>query len=55
VILDGMPLEPTDDIDTFLDPQQVAGIEVYLDDAYAPPEYGLGKRNFCSVVLVWTK
>jgi hypothetical protein len=55
VILDGMPLEPTDDIDHWVGAQQVAGIEVYPDDAYAPPEYGLGHRNFCSVVLVWTK
>jgi hypothetical protein len=55
VVLDGLALEPNDALDRFVSPQAVAGIEVYPDASFAPPEYGGARRNGCSVVLVWTR
>ena len=39
------------DIDRFLDPAEVAGIEVYPDGATTPPQYKAGN---CGTVLIWT-
>jgi hypothetical protein len=50
-----MLLQPGDEIDRWVSPQEVAGIEVYLDAAFAPPQYGSGRPDGCSVVLVWTR
>lgn len=55
VLLDGTALEPGDEIDQFVSPQQVAGIEVYADPAFAPPQYGGARLTGCSMVLVWTR
>jgi hypothetical protein len=55
VFLDGTELAPGDRIDEHVRPQQVAGIEVYPDPAFAPPQYSGPRRNGCSVVLVWTR
>ncbi len=55
VFLDGLPLDPTESIDAYLGPRQVAGIEVYPDPAFAPPQYSSPWRNGCSVVLFWTR
>lgn len=55
VILDGVPLLSGDSIDRWVSPQQVAGIEVYLEGMHAPPQYGGSRLNNCSVVLVWTR
>lgn len=57
VILDGTVLDSGDDVDKLVRPADVAGIEVYANPDFAPPEYGGARlsRNGCSVVLVWTK
>jgi protocatechuate 3,4-dioxygenase beta subunit len=55
LVLDGMALPPGEDIDRWISPEAVAGIEVYLDRMFAPPQYGSGRLNFCSVVLFWTR
>jgi hypothetical protein len=55
VFLDGLPLDPTESIDTYLGPRQVAGVEVYPGPAFAPPQYSNPWRNGCSVVLFWTR
>ncbi len=55
VFLDGLPLDPTESIDAYLGPRQVAGIEIYPDPAFAPPQYSSPSRNGCSVVLFWTR
>jgi len=55
VFLDGLPLDPTESIDAYLGPRQVAGIEIYPDPAFAPPQYSSPWRNGCSVVLFWAR
>jgi hypothetical protein len=55
VFLDGLPLDPTESIDAYLGPRQVAGIEIYPDPAFAPPQYSTPSRRDCSVVLFWTR
>ncbi|GJG86856.1 hypothetical protein tb265_20370 [Gemmatimonadetes bacterium T265] len=55
VVLDGTALPPGDEIDQYLSPQQVGGIEVYADPAFAPPEYGDARMTGCSIVLIWTR
>ncbi|HEY0778086.1 MAG TPA: carboxypeptidase regulatory-like domain-containing protein [Gemmatirosa sp.] len=43
-------------IDELVSPTEVGGIEVYPDANWAPPEYGrMYGRDFCAVVLIWTK
>jgi protocatechuate 3,4-dioxygenase beta subunit len=54
VVLDGMLLQPDDELDRWVSPDEVAGIEVYLDATFAPPQYGNGRPDSCSIVLVWT-
>ncbi len=54
VVLDGAPLPAGDDLDQLVRPDQVAGIEVYTDATFAPPQYFGPLMNDCSVVLVWT-
>lgn len=51
VVVDGMDIGPNDDLDDFVRPDDIAGIEVYPGDGGAPPQY----RSGCGVVLVWTK
>jgi outer membrane cobalamin receptor len=54
VVLDGMPIQGgADDIDSFVRPSEVSGIEVYSGMGGAPVEYG--NMNGCGMVLVWTK
>ena len=38
-------------INTFLDPSSVAGIEIYADASTTPPQY---KSGDCGTVLIWT-
>jgi hypothetical protein len=39
------------DINTFLDPSSVAGIEIYSDASTTPPQY---KSGDCGTVVIWT-
>jgi hypothetical protein len=56
VILDGVPLEAGERLDQLVRPSEIAGIEVYVDPTFAPPEYYSGRRMpNCSAVLIWTR
>lgn len=53
VYLDGMRMyQGAEDIDQFVRPEQVAGIEVYTGVAGAPMQY---PPNGCGSILIWTK
>jgi hypothetical protein len=56
VLLDGAPVDAAFAIDQLVLPEQLGGVEVYADAAFAPPEYyvAAGRPN-CSVVLLWTQ
>jgi hypothetical protein len=48
-------LEPVDEqINTIIQPQSVAGIEVYMSKGGAPPEFQVHDRT-CGVVVIWSK
>jgi hypothetical protein len=48
-------LEPVDEeINTIIQPQSVAGIEVYMSKGGAPPEFQVHERT-CGVVVIWSK
>jgi hypothetical protein len=56
VFLDGVPMrEGASELDMFVSPQQVAGIEVYAGMGGIPPQYAGMQSNACGVVLVWSK
>jgi hypothetical protein len=64
VLLDGRVLPPEADINVWVDPRQVAGIEVYPDGASAPTEYRVPSTRSaehepamagCSVIGFWTR
>ncbi|AHG89739.1 hypothetical protein J421_2202 [Gemmatirosa kalamazoonensis] len=55
IYLDGQTLPPGDDLGRWVGPGQVAGIEVYSDEPYAPPQYRDPDFEGCSVLLVWTR
>lgn len=40
------------EIDNFVNPAELGGVEVYADPAFAPPEYA---RGSCASVVLWTK
>ena len=46
--------EVDEEINTLVQPQSVAGIEVYLSKGGAPPEFQVHERT-CGVVVIWTK
>ena len=47
--------EPADEeINTIVQPQSVAGIEVYMNKGGAPPEFAVSDWT-CGVVVIWTK
>ena len=53
VYVDGLRMDSdfTRDLDSYVPPQDVAGIEVYQSDGEAPPQYPGGG---CGVILIWT-
>lgn len=53
VYLDGIRLREGE-LDQFVKPLEVGGIEVYKGLASLPAEFG-GFRNRCGAVVVWTK
>lgn len=55
VLLDGVELPIGDDLDRWVGPKQVAGIEVYAEQASAPPHGGSLRFDGCGVVLVWRR
>ena len=62
VYLDRIRIQPSivrteaadEEINTLVQPQSVAGIEVYLSKGGAPPEFQVHDRT-CGVVVIWTK
>lgn len=51
VVLDGQRLEDDADLDRFIRPAELAGVEVYTDATGAPPQF---QRNSCGAILLWT-
>jgi hypothetical protein len=62
VYLDRIRIQPSivrteaadEEVNTLVQPQSVAGIEVYLSKGGAPPEFQVHDRT-CGVVVIWTK
>ncbi len=53
VYLDGMRLQDgATEIDNYVTPSEIGGIEVYADAMTAPAQYG---RGSCASVVIWTK
>jgi hypothetical protein len=50
--VDGLRLSPEDDLDTWVRPQDVDGIEVYVGSE-PPPQFG--GFNACGAIVVWTR
>lgn len=46
--------EVDEEVNTLVQPQSVAGIEVYMSKGGAPPEFQAYERT-CGVVVIWTK
>lgn len=54
VFLNGMAIEKGENLDWAVNPDEVAGIEVYTDRYAAPAEYAGRPGTACGIVLVWT-
>ena len=54
VLLDGIVLPRTFNLDLLPSPKQIAGIEVYTGPATTPPQFG-GPDRRCGVIAVWTR
>jgi hypothetical protein len=57
LILNGRPLPPGDDINLWVGPREVVGIEVYPDGAAAPLKFRQAEPDMdgCSIVVFWTR
>jgi len=57
VYIDGhyMSTLSSDDIDSWIRPDEVAGIEVYRG-AGTPPEFSVGlTQQYCGTIVIWTR
>ena len=54
VWVDGFPLDGWD-MDTYVRPGQVAGIEVYSYSPSTPPEFVMPGSGECGAIVIWTK
>jgi len=54
VLLDGIILPRSFNLDLLPPPKQIAGIEVYTGPASVPPQFGGADRR-CGVIAVWTR
>ena len=58
VVLDGLVIERLDDypalIDRLIDPESVAGVEIFPSSAGVPAQYA-GIDVTCGVILFWTR
>ena len=56
LFIDGIVVTPNGplDLDRFLTPEDVVGIEVYRGPAEMPARFG-GAASACGVIVVWTK
>jgi hypothetical protein len=53
VLLDGNPVADSD-VDNFVEPQDVAGIEIYRGPSEVPGRW-MGQRSACGLIVIWTK
>jgi len=53
MLLDGSPVADAD-VDNFVQPQDVAGIEIYRGPSEVPGRW-LGYRSSCGLIVIWTK
>ncbi len=53
VLLDGNPVADSD-VDNFVEPQDVAGIEIYRGPSEVPGRW-TGQRSSCGLIVIWTK
>ena len=53
VLLDGSPVADSD-VDNFVEPQDVAAIEVYRGPSEVPGRW-MGQRSACGLIVIWTK
>ena len=55
VFLDGLALDPDEEIDRYVRPRDVVGVEVYRNALFAPPQYVGAQGIDCSIVMIWTR
>jgi hypothetical protein len=53
ILLDGNPVLDAD-IDNYIQPQDVAGIEIYRGPSEIPGRW-MGQRSACGLIVIWTK
>ena len=53
VLLDGSPVADSD-VDNFVEPQDVSGIEIYRGPSEVPGRW-MGYRSACGLIVIWTK
>jgi hypothetical protein len=55
-VFDGIitPMDDPGDFDTFMQPGEVAAVEVYTASE-APPQFSTPGKSSCSVIVIWTK
>ena len=52
-VVDGLPVsDGANDLDSFVRPGEIGGVEVYNSAIGVPVQYG---ANSCGAVLIWTK
>lgn len=53
ILLDGNPVADSD-VDNFVEPQDVSGIEIYRGPSEVPGRW-MGQRSACGLIVIWTK
>lgn len=53
ILLDGSPVADAD-VDSFVEPQDVNGIEIYRGPSEVPGRW-MGQRSSCGLIVIWTK
>lgn len=53
ILLDGNPVADSD-VDEFVEPQDISGIEVYRGPSEIPGRW-MGQRSACGLIVIWTK
>jgi hypothetical protein len=55
-VFDGVqtPMDDPGDFDTFMQPDEIAAVEVYTSSE-APPQYSTPGKSSCTVIMIWTK
>ena len=55
-VFDGVatPMDDPGDFDSFMQPNEIAAVEVYTASE-APPQYSTPGKSSCTVIMIWTK